>query len=238
MQRNKSAASSQHASLHRANSYRQVASKIMPTYKLTYFPVEAKGELIRLVFKQTGTEFEDVRISPDSWPAMKPTTQFGYLPTLDIDGETVSGSSPIARHIAEKHGLAGANEIENLKLAGIKDFQDEVVLKMARAYFEKDEAKKEEMKAQVVKEFIPKYLTTLERIINDNPAGQGWLFGAKVTYVDLFLYLIVEFMKLFKEDAVAEYPAVEKCFKAVTELPNVAQWLKERPPRTFGPPVA
>jgi len=205
-------------------------------YKLTYFPVEAKGELIRLIFAQAEIEYEDVRIPWADWPPIKPTTPFGHLPLLEFDGETFTGSGPIARYLAEKHGLAGSSDTDNLKIAGIKDYQNEVVLKMVRAFFEKDEAKKEAMKQEIIQDSIPQQLGNMERRIQENPAG--WLFGTKVTYIDLNLYIIVDFMKLFKESALDGYPGVEKLVNSVGALPNIAKWLKNRPERTFGPPVA
>jgi len=38
---------------------------IMPTYKLLYFNLRGIGELVRLLFKQAGVEFEDFRFSRD-----------------------------------------------------------------------------------------------------------------------------------------------------------------------------
>ena len=213
----------------------------MAAYKMVYFPVEAKGELIRFIFAQAGVEYQQELVTRASWPALKPKTQFGYIPILEFDGNSLSGSGPIARYLAEKHGLAGSNEIENAKIAAIKDFQDEVVQKMGKAFWTKpDEASKKELDEQVVKEHIPRYLGTLEKIIKENLAGNGWLFGSKVTYVDLNLYLIVDFMKLFQEDIFANgsYAEVEKLTKAVAALPKIAEWLQKRPERTYGPPVA
>ena len=209
------------------------------TYKLTYFPVEAKGELTRFIFAQAGVEYEDVRIKKDEWSALKPTTPFGYLPTLEVNGEVLGGSGPIARFVAEKHGLAGSNAIENVKLAGIKDVLDEVVLKMLKAYFENDRAMKKQLSDEVVEKHIPKYLDLMETIIKNNSTDGIWLFGSTVTYVDLNLYLVVDFMRFFTENNLLDnYPRVEKLTNAVRALPNIAKWIENRPERTYGPPIA
>ena len=110
---------------------------------------------------------------------------------------------------------------------------------MVQAFFEKDEAAKAEKSTQIAKETVPKYLDTLEKIIKENPTSSGWLFGSKLTYVDLNLYLVVDFMKLFKKENIFDScPGVEKLTKQVAALPNIASWLEKRPERTFGPPVA
>ena len=44
----------------------------MSTYKLTYFPVRARAEVIRFVFAQAEVKYEDVRIKKETWPELKP----------------------------------------------------------------------------------------------------------------------------------------------------------------------
>ena len=47
----------------------------MSTYKLTYFPVRGRAEVIRFVFAQAEVKYEDVRIIGKTvdWPEMKPS---------------------------------------------------------------------------------------------------------------------------------------------------------------------
>lgn len=44
-----------------------------PTFTLFYFNVKALAEPIRFLFAYGGQEFEDVRITRDEWPALKPS---------------------------------------------------------------------------------------------------------------------------------------------------------------------
>jgi len=41
---------------------------------------------VRLAFKIGGIEFEDKRVDPPEWAAIKPTTPFGQLPVMIVDG--------------------------------------------------------------------------------------------------------------------------------------------------------
>ena len=44
----------------------------MTKIRLIYFNARGRAELSRLILAQAGQEYEDVRISKDEWPAMKP----------------------------------------------------------------------------------------------------------------------------------------------------------------------
>ena len=56
----------------------------MAEFKLNYFNLRARGELIRMIFAAAGQEFTDNRIEFPDWPALKPNTPFGQLPYLEI----------------------------------------------------------------------------------------------------------------------------------------------------------
>lgn len=47
----------------------------MPHYKLHYFNLRARGEIIRLIFAAAGVEYEDYRITFKDWPSVKASTQ-------------------------------------------------------------------------------------------------------------------------------------------------------------------
>jgi glutathione S-transferase len=49
-------------------------------------PPHATGEKVRLAFHLGGIPFEDARVAFPDWPALKPTTPYGQLPLLSIDG--------------------------------------------------------------------------------------------------------------------------------------------------------
>ena len=60
-------------------------------FKLNYFNIRGRGEVIRLVFAAAGQKYEDNRIEFANWPEYKPKTPFGALPVLEIhDGSKVT----------------------------------------------------------------------------------------------------------------------------------------------------
>ncbi|VDO93495.1 unnamed protein product [Soboliphyme baturini] len=44
-----------------------------PHYKLTYFDIKGLGEPIRLLFAYVGQPYEDVRVTIEDWPKVKPS---------------------------------------------------------------------------------------------------------------------------------------------------------------------
>ena len=205
----------------------------MPTYKLYYFPGRGRAELIRWIFAQAGVQYEDVRKSGEDWAAFKPNTPFGSMPVLDIDGKLYAGSGPIARYVAEAHGLAGSNALENLELASINDVINDGFVQMMLFYFEKEEARKAQLKKDLDEKHFPKFLGLLNKRITDN-GSSGWIYGEKVTYIDLCVALFAELVeKIGGANALDAYPAVAKLRETVEALPNIAKWIKERPVTEF-----
>lgn len=50
----------------------------MASYKLTYFGLKGIGEALRFLLSYGGVEFEDVRVTFDQWPSLKPSMLFFY----------------------------------------------------------------------------------------------------------------------------------------------------------------
>lgn len=203
----------------------------MPNYKLVYFQGRGRAEICRLIFAQAGVEYEDARLSGEEWQKVKPTTPYGSIPVLEVDGKKLAGSAVIARYLAEELNLAGSNAFENAELAGIVDVLGDLTQKMALFFFEKDDTKKADLKAAIGGEHVPRFFGILERLISGNPSG--WVYGERVTYVDLCITQAVERVKFIDEDLLANYPSIMKLNAAVNALPRIAAWIANRPQTQF-----
>ena len=71
-----------------------------PKLKLT-FPLPGRAEKVRLAFVLGGVEFEDVRVPPADWPALKPNTPYGQVPILEIDGAVMGQSEAMLRYAGQ-----------------------------------------------------------------------------------------------------------------------------------------
>ena len=201
----------------------------MPHYKLTYFDTPGRAETIRFIFAQAGVEYEDCRLPRDEWPEFKPTTPYGSLPVLEVDGKMLAGSASIARYLAEEFGLAGSNAFENADIASIGDVIEDLSKPMLAVYVEKDEAKRTALQKSASEEAVPRYLRSLEKRAMGNNCMRGWIYGPNVTYADLAVYLIIHYIKQLFPGVMDKFPALNKLCTSVSELPNIAKWLEKRP---------
>lgn len=58
----------------------------MPEYKVFYFNVKALGEPLRFLLSYGNIPFEDVRITREEWPALKPSEYHNQRMTLNSCG--------------------------------------------------------------------------------------------------------------------------------------------------------
>ena len=201
----------------------------MPSYKLYYFNQMGRGELVRWIFVQAGLSYEDVRLTDEEWEEFKPKTPFGKIPVLEVDGKLLAGSGPIARYLAEEHGLAGSNAFENAELAGLYDLIEDMQMKLILMFFEKDEKRQAEMKQDLQEKDIPEFLGILEKCITDNGSPEGWIYGSKVTYVDMSVVLTTGILVMVDPNILEGYPAILKLKAEVESMPKITKWIQERP---------
>ena len=203
----------------------------MTKYTLIYFQSRGQAEVTRLIFAQAGVEYEDRRLTSEEWAKLKPTTPTGVLPVLEVDGKMYPGSGPIARFVAERYGLAGTNDLENLEIAGIRDTIRDCTLKLVQIFLEKDETRKADLVKEATETHIPKYLEILEKLAAANDSAGGWLYGPKITYADLTFFVVSGYISKLAPNAFdkLKYAALQKLITSIENLPNIAKWLKERP---------
>ena len=109
-------------------SQRSDDTLMMHSYKLEYFPSRFRAEAIRLILHYKSQDFKDVRLNMmTQWPKRKPSTPFGGLPVLTVDGIQLSQSIPICQFLARKFNLAGKDEIEIAHVNAIADFQNDLM---------------------------------------------------------------------------------------------------------------
>lgn len=102
----------------------------------------------------------------------------------------------------------------------------------------KDEVAKAAKMAELKKTQIPFYFGKFNKILKEG--GTGWLTGGeKFTWVDLFVAQWLSFhlyganLSEEKDQLSETYPEVVNLIQKVCTLPQVANWIEERPETPF-----
>jgi len=202
------------------------------TYKLTYFNLTARAETIRLIFAAGGVKFEDNRIEFSAWGAMKPTTPWGSLPILEVNGKTVVGQSmALARFAAREAGLAGSNSLDQALADSVTETISEMREKIFSFVMKPEGAEKTEAANNYSTNVLPGFLANIDKFLGANNGGKGFLVGSKMTWADLHLFTTVEFIRQTVPTAapvLANYPRIEQLVARVAAVPKVAEYLKKR----------
>jgi prostaglandin-H2 D-isomerase / glutathione transferase len=195
--------------------------------KLTYFdaPV-SRGEECRLALHVAGVDFEDVRINRADWPAMKPTTPFGSLPTLEMPGQPVLGqSNAILVLIGRRYGLHPKDDFEAARHEAMMSHVEDLRATVAPTLRIQDEAEKKKVRTELVAGFLPTWGANAEKHIGDGP----FLAGATLHVADLKLYMAVHWFAGGKVDYVpatifANFKKLVRLHDAVRDHAGVKSW--------------
>ena len=194
--------------------------------KLIYFdaPV-SRGEECRLALHLAGIDFEDVRINPAAWPAMKEQTPYGSLPVLEWPGKpALAHSNAILVLIGRRHGLHPADDFEAARHEGMMQHV-ETLRAVVSPTLRMAEAEKKAAREALVAEFLPAWAKAAERNMLHTP----FFGGDTLQVVDLKLYMAVRWFNGGKVDHIpatifAGYPRLSAVHDAVRDHPGVKAW--------------
>ena len=119
--------------------------------RLTYFdaPV-SRGEECRLAFTLAGVDFEDRRVTRDEWLALKPTSPFGGLPILEVEGHPPIGqSNAILTYIGRRYGLHPTDLAAAALHEGVLAHVEDLRATVAHAGRGADEGEKKRVREQL-----------------------------------------------------------------------------------------
>ncbi|CAF1101023.1 unnamed protein product [Adineta steineri] len=205
----------------------------MPSYKLYYFNVRSRAEVSRLIFAAAGEKYEDVRYEQDEWPAHKDEMPLGQIPVLEVDGVKLPQSRTIARYLAKQFHLAGKDNFEQAKVDAVVDTIYDLLNAFATPFFEKDEAKKEELTKKFLSEELPKHLQNFETLGKLYGNGSHFFVGNQLTWADLLFYNYIQSFMEFKADCLNNFPWLQQNRAEVEKQPKIAEYLNNRPNLQF-----
>jgi len=173
----------------------------MHKLQLSYFDVHGgRGEPIRLALSIGGIPFEDNRVRPQDWPALKPSTPFGGMPVLEVDGRSISQSNSILRFVGKLADLYPSDPLQALLCDEIMAAAEDISHKLAPSYGIKDPDALEAARTALVEGPMTAYLTEFQTRLEE--AGGEWFAGGRLSVADLKVFVTVRYLRSGRLDHV------------------------------------
>jgi len=176
-------------------------------YELYYWPsIQGRGEFVRLALEEAAAEYVDVARRRSGMDAMfrllerKSVAQLPFAPPFLKAGKLlISQTANILLYLANRHGLAPANEAGRIWAHQLQLTIADLVVEAhdthhpiaSGLYYEDQRPEAKRRTADFLSARVPKYLGYFERVLAQNPAGGKHLVGARLTYPDLSLFQTV-----------------------------------------------
>jgi glutathione S-transferase len=192
---------------------------------LTYFDFPGgRGEASRLALHIAGVDWTDNRVKRDDWTALKPTTPFGGLPTLEVQGQGVlSQSNAILSYIGRQYGLMPFDPFEAARHVAVMNAVEELRAQ-ANATGRKDEEKKRAAREAFAAGYFARWTGHLTRQIRGPFIG-----GDELSVADLKVYVAMHSYREGVYDHIPAnvldpFPAIASLMQDVDVYPGVAEW--------------
>jgi glutathione S-transferase len=217
------------------------------TYRLFYWPqIQGRGEFVRLALEEGAAEYVDVARQAGKGLGIAALMRFlngrnithpPFAPPFLQAGRLVIGQTAnILLFLGGRHGLAPKEEggrlwIHELQLT-IADFLVEIHDThhpvASGCYYEEQKKEARRRAADFLDNRLPKFLGYFERLLA-RQRGQKHLAGAKLTYVDLSMFQIIEGLSYAFPNAMARAARSHKRLFAlharIQERPRIAAYL-------------
>jgi glutathione S-transferase len=190
--------------------------------RLTYFNGRGLAEVARLIFVDSGVEYEDRRLEDIKDLKESGALVYGQVPLLETAEVKLVQSNTINRYLARVHGLNGDTAVDAAKIDQLVDGVGDL---RSGWYRQKTEEEKETYK----KDRVPFFLKSFEKQLGSGP----FLLGQKLSWGDLVLFVTTENISTLFGAKLEDYPVLKAHFERVAARPNIAAWLKKRPVTSF-----
>jgi len=190
--------------------------------RFSYYNLKGRGELIRLILEETGTAYDfnvldDKKIEELRAAKLLP---FNQVPFYEEGDYKLVQSDAIARYLARSKNLYGKNPRDGLidqVCEGVKDLIDAYI----KAYYQVEEAKRPEAKANLYSTTVPKFYGFFEALLLKNNGGKEWLVGDRISLADLSLYNISDIFETENPGGLDKFPLLKAHRERVAARPNI-----------------
>lgn len=213
-------------------------------YQLYYWPtIQGRGEFVRLALEEAGAPYHDVARDKHGEKALLDAMEEGVMrpfapPFLKAGTLTIGQTANILQYLGARHALAPRAEAgrlwaHQLQLT-IADFVNEVHDTHhpvgVSLYYQDQKAEARRRAADFVAHRIPKFLGYFEAVLISNTRRGRFAVGARLSYVDLSLFQVVEGLRYAFPRAMQriepDCPALVALHAAVARRPRIAAYLE------------
>jgi len=189
-----------------------------------------------MLFAQAGVEYEDCRLSGEEFGAIKSDVSkcpLGQVPVMFVDDKPIPQSAAIERHLARTFGLYGKDEMEATRIDIACECVSDLFALVIKFAFEKDEAKKAELKKSFVEKDTVTILTAMTSSLTKNSDDKGFFVGDKMTLADIAIFNMTAVMFNETPGIADKYPTLKEFNTRMSAEPKIAAWIAKRPETAF-----
>jgi glutathione S-transferase len=215
-------------------------------YQLYYWPgIQGRGEFVRLALEQAGAPYVDVARRKQGMPAMLASldgaaeSHPAFAPPVLRAGQLLIGQTAnILLFLGGRHGLAPraqqgrlwANQLQLTIADIVNEVHDCHHPLSTNLYYEQQKPAARTRAADFTAQRLPKYLDYFEGVLERNPGRGNHAVGARLSYVDLSLFQLVEGLRYAFPNAMARqqqgWPRLLALRDSVAARPRIAAYLK------------
>jgi glutathione S-transferase len=217
-------------------------------YELYYWPsIQGRGEFVRLTLEEAGARYVDVARGSGKSAGVGALMRFlegrsivrpPFAPPFLRAGRLIIGQTAnILQYLGPRHDLAPkdaagrlwAHELQLTVADFVVEIHDTHHPVASSLYYEDQKKEARRRSADFIANRAPKYLDYFERVLARNPRGDRHAVGARLSYVDLSLFQLMEGLRYAFPQAMAKASRRHRRLTAlgerVRERPRVAAYL-------------
>jgi len=211
-----------------------LAAEFIP--KLTYLDVRERGEVVRLMMAETGTNFNERRISISDWPSVKSNFTIAQLPIYEEGDTFLNDVSDIYRYVARKLKLLGKSSVEFERCERAHDLLFAAQETLFNFYWDPSF---EEKRSHFQQTELVDLLSGLTHFYYSNSCESGYWVGDEVTYIDLFAFHVLDSIRPLSASTLDQFESLCQFKQSIESRPRVNEYLSSnRRPSLLTLPLA
>jgi len=175
-------------------------------YELYYWPsIPGRGEFVRLALEEANATYMDVARERGVEEMMRMmheplSSRPPYAPPfLRAGKQVIAQTANILQYLGPRLGLAPRTEAARLWTHQLQLTVEDFVVEIhnthhpiaSALYYHEQKREARRRAAYFTAERAAQFLHYFERVLQNNPTGDGWMVGGRLTYVDLSMFQVV-----------------------------------------------